>query len=261
MDSHDSASTDEEGPHGIYVNRLPQTDALEGQTVGAALGTDVVTLRFADGTVAWSHRDGPSGTDAYDAVEVADGTFFVDIWRRSHDEREAWTLIADRTSGRALSVLTTVGEHERPGRPRVGQTITAGVLLGPGGEPAATAPPTETRDLLGKRLFNEYSPEIVFEHVYLNSRLCAWQCLRGEQPGHGDCDDASYWRLSEGRYVFTFRERLIPCASVLFLDLTALRSTGKFLSIEEDGRIRNGGIGARLHMLADARYPCGYAPV
>ncbi|MGW3995214.1 MoaF C-terminal domain-containing protein [Amycolatopsis sp. NPDC004772] len=235
---------------------LPQTSALEGWAMSLELDGEIVTLGFADGIAGWSHHDGRSGADPYDAVEVAPDIFFIDVWRRSHSEREALTLIVDRTSGRAMSVLTTVNDHAVPGKPRITQTFAAGTLAGVDVEQS----PAETRDLLGRRLVTVYSPELVYEHVYLNSRLCAWQCIRGDEPGKADCDEATYWRFAENLYVFAFRERMIPCASVILLDLTRSRSTGKFLEIE-DGKIHNGGIGSDLHLLPAATYPDGLSPL
>jgi hypothetical protein len=73
----------------------------------------------------------------------------------------------------------------------------------------------------------------------LSSRRCAWQCLVREQRGHGDVDLATACKFDEKRYVFIFREFIIPVASVFFRNVVDLRSTGKFLIVTEDGNIAN----------------------
>lgn len=249
----------EELAYGIDTNRLPQTDALEGTGFRIRAGEQTISLEFGDRRVAWQETGGARGADPYDAVEVAGDTFFVDLWRRSHAEREALTLIVNRTTGRTLSILTTVRERDVSGEPRVAQAFAAGVLLDR--DPPAGEAPEETRDLLGKRIFNDYSPSHFYEHIYVNSQRYCWQCLRGVQQGHGDCDLASYWRFAEGQYVFAFREFRIPVASVLFFDFDTMRSTGKFLGVESDGRIRNGAAGAHIQVLSETRYPDGVQPV
>lgn len=244
--------------YGIDTNRLPQTDALEGSELEIVTDDGTLDLRFADRQVTWSESTGASGSDPYDAVEVAPDTYFLDIWRKSHNEREALTLIVDRTRGRSLSILTHVREQAVPGEPIVTQTFTPGTLAGV--EPAGPAP-EETRDLLGKRLFNDYSPNHYYEHVYINSKRYCWQCLKGVQQGHGDVDMASYWKFNDDQYLFTFREFRIPVASVLFLNFQTKRNTGKFLGLESDGRIKNGQAGAVIELLSETRYPDGVEPV
>lgn len=241
---------------GIDTNRLPSTDALNGTSLEIDAGGSRLSLFFAFGEVAW--RDGEiEGHDEYDAVEVADGTFFIDVWRKSHSEREALTLLANCATGSALSILSRVREHPVPGEPQVSQVFTPGTVVGiPGAEP-----PCETRDLLGKRLFNDYSPNHLYEHVYLNSERYCWHCLRGVQQGHGDCDLASYYKFADDQYVFAFREFRIPVASVFFLDFTTSRSTGKFIGIEGDGTLNNSYAGAHIQLLSTTSYPDGVEPI
>jgi hypothetical protein len=57
-----------------------------------------------------------------------------------------------------------------------------------------------------------YSPLHLYEHVYLSSERYAWQCLRGEQRGHGDVDLSTLWKFADGLYLFCFREFVIPVA-------------------------------------------------
>jgi len=249
---------------GIDAHRLPASDRLRGSVV--VLDTeDGGSWRLAfdgDGGVAWRHSPaaGPAteGSDDADVVEVNPGTFFVDVWLRSLRAAEAVTFLVSTVSGRALVVLTHVRDHHPEGEPRVAQSFAAGVIRG---VTTSGAAPALTRDLIGRRLFNDYSPRHHYEHVYLNSGRYVWQCFAGVQRGHGDCDLATYHRFAQDQYVFCFREFRIPVASVLFLDFTTMRNTGKFFGVEGDGRLSNAGCGAIVRWLGEGiDYPNGSEP-
>lgn len=251
---------------GIATNRLPRTDALAGTELALSLadGTEL-TLAFRNpGSLDWEEAGaaaagGGSGSgDWYEAVEVDDAVYFVDVTFASRPS-EALTLIVSLPTRRALSVRSTVADEPTPGTPRVGQVFLAGTLTGdqaPSGDV-----PGPTRDLIGRRALYRYSPNHLYEHTYLSSERYCWQCLEGVQRGHGDVDLATTYRFAEGRYVFTFREFRIPVASVFFFNLDTARSTGKFLGVTGDGRIENAPAGAHIIPLDQATYPEGVAPV
>jgi hypothetical protein len=254
--------TYEELAYGIDTNRLPATDALAGADLPIRLNDgSTLHLRFEDGErLSWSETDGATrrtGVDAYDAVAVDNSTYFVDFWPRQA-ERDAYTVVVDTSTGRALTVLSTVAPEPVEGRPRVGQLFRIGAV---GDAPPSGFEPRETRDLIGKRILNDYSPNHLYEHIYVNSNRYCWQCLAGVQKGHGDCDLASYYKFDEGRYLFTFREFRIPVASVFFFNMDTMRSTGKFLGIEGDGHINNSYAGAHISVLSTTTYPDGVSPV
>ena len=145
-----------------------------------------------------------------------------------------------------------VAPEPTPGQPQVSQIFSPGVL----GEGAlGGTEPAPSRDLIGLRAHYRYSPNHLYEHTYLSSERYCWQCLEGEQRGHGDVDLASVYKIAEGRYVFTFREFKIPVASVFFLNFEDRMSTGKFLGITGDGAIANNPAGATLQRMSQTFYP------
>ncbi len=248
---------------GIATNRLPGSDALAGRELCLNLPTGTWMLRPASNhEMRWTEhgeRSG-SGSDWYEAVEVAPGTFFVDMTFSSRPA-EALTLVLNLASRRVLAVLSRIRSAEEAGaEPRVRQDFWPGTL---GDDPAAASGevPAETRDLIGLRTFQTYSPQHTYEHTYLSSQRYAWQCLVGVQRGHGDVDMASYWRIEDGLYLFTFREFLIPVASVFLFNFRDLRSTGKFLGITGDGAVSNSPAGAFITKASMTFYPAGAAPV
>lgn len=248
---------------GIDTNRLPATDALAGTELVVTLEGDTRLAYRFDGpsSVAWSLDGGEapgSGSGWYSAVELGDDTLFVDA-RFDERPRESLTLIADTRTHAALAIRCAIDEEKQPGHPRVRQVFTPGVV----GEPGTTAtvpPPAPTRDLVGKRALHRYSANHLYEHVYLSSGRYCWQCLEGVERGLADVDPATTYRFDEDRYLLAFREYVLDVASVFFLDLRAMRSTGKFFGITEDGVVENAATGAHITMIGPAAYPAGVEP-
>ena len=247
---------------GIDTNRLPNTDALAGQELIVTLSSgQVLTYQFEDQeSMAWKDGDS-SGKDWYEAVVVAPDVYFIDTLCTSQP-RDARTLIVNTDTRRVLSILSHVREDEEKveGEPLVTQLFETGVVGDPAQPPNGLLP-APTRDLIGLRTFNRYSPNHLYEHVYLSSQRYCWQCLVGEQRGHGDVDLATTYKFDEQLYLFTFREFIIPVASVFFYNFDEMRSTGKFLGVTGDGKIQNNPSGATIHMASMTFYDKEWAPV
>ncbi|GAA1917693.1 molybdenum cofactor biosynthesis F family protein [Microbacterium aoyamense] len=260
-----SASTDpaleewrtyDEFAAGIDTYRLPNV-SLDGQSIRIVLDDgSAIELAFAADSVTWS-ADGtiatPSGTqDPYDAVHVRQGVFFVNLPLASRD-RTALTLVFSTTTHRALAVLSTIASEAVEGVPQVGQVFWAGTL--DGGE-ARGDTPAASRDLIGKRNVYRYSPNHLYEHVYLSSERYCWQCIEGVQRGHGDTDLSTVWKFDEGLYLFCFREFRIAVASVWLHDLGyPLRTTGIFLGLNGAGEAEHSRAGGHIYPLGSVSYP------
>lgn len=256
----EAAPTDEwrsydEFAAGIDTYRLPSAD-LSGSTLDIAL-TDGPTLHleFVDAaTVTWT-ADGVlagSGTDPYDAVAVREDVTFVNLPFASR-EREALTIVYSTRTHRALAAHSVIAEEHDGDVPQVGQTFWAGVLQG--GDPTGEAP-AASRDLIGKRNVYRYSPEHLYEHVYMSSERYMWQCLQGVQRGHGDVDLSTVWKFDDGLYLFCFREFKIAVASVWLHDLGYdLRTTGIFLGLNGQGASEHSKAGGHIYPLGAVSYP------
>lgn len=248
---------------GIDTNRLPATEGLSGTELVVSLeGGSRLAYRF-DGwsLLDWDLAGGDaprSGRGWYEAIDVGDDTLFVDA-RFDDRPRETLTLIADMRTKAALAIACRLDEDKQPGLPRVRQTFTPGVVGEPGAS-ATVAPPEPTRDLIGRRALHRYSKNHLYEHVYLSSERYCWQCLEGVERGLADVDAATMYRFDEDRYLLSFREYVLDVASVLFLDLRAMRSTGKFFGLTEAGVVENAPTGAHITMIGPAAYPAGVEP-
>lgn len=242
---------------GIDTYRLP-SGLLAGRRVGLSLDDgERLELAFDEGTVRWTGggalaQEAPA-VDPYDAVEVREGVHFVTLPLESR-ERESITVVLSAPTGRAIVVLSRIADDETPDDvPRVGQTFWAATI--DGAEPSGDAP-GPSRDLIGKRNVYRYSPEHLYEHVYVSSLRYAWQCLEGVQRGHGDMDLSTVWKLDDGLYLFCFREFRIAVASVWLHDLGyQLMTTGNFLGLTGDGRSEHSKAGGHVYPLGSVAYP------
>ncbi|MET8995864.1 MoaF C-terminal domain-containing protein [Amycolatopsis sp. Hca4] len=210
-------------------------------------------------------RDDDGGPGRVVDAEIAAGeTFLVDddLYYVQHhpspDAREAVSLFLDLRDGRALVVTTTIGDH---GTPRVTQEFRPATIDGfdVRGEPMA--PSTA---LIGRRVLWVYSREHAYEHVYLSPHWYTWQCLAGPERGLADTDENTVYRLRPGIHVFTWREKVIPCASVTVADhrnARALRSHGVLFGLDATGeRPAHFTFGAHGRLLSTTVHPAGYDP-
>ncbi|TCO59885.1 MoaF C-terminal domain-containing protein [Actinocrispum wychmicini] len=248
MTSDEEWRTYDEFAAGIATYRLPNAD-LTGRELSITLD-DGTTLDLCFEDAAHVVRDGVK--DPYDAVAVRADVFFVNLPLTSV-EGEALTIIFSTTTHRAVAVRSVIGAEDVAGVPRVSQTFWTGTTNG--GPPSGEVP-GPSRDLIGKRNIYRYSPDHLYEHVYISSQRYAWQCLEGVQRGHGDMDLSTVWKFADGLYLFCFREFRIAVASVWLHDLGyALRTTGVFLGLTGDGRSEHSRAGGHIYPLGTVSYP------
>lgn len=237
---------------GIDGNRLPATDALAGTKLRIADQRGQWSLAFASADSAvLTDVTGAEHAAWYEAVPVRADLHFLTV-RPANGPRGADVLIVHGGTGRVLAINSRVAGQPVPGQPRVSQEFWPGGLAD--GE-VTGAEPGPTRDLIGLRALYRYSPNHLYEHVYLSSERYAWQCLVGEQRGHGDVDLASTWKIASQLYVFTFREFAIPVAATWLYDLNAGRTVGTFVGLSGDGQIMVAPGGALITQLGRVEYP------
>lgn len=244
---------------GIDHNRIPMTEALVGQIFTITLNNDrEMTLEFKEKHAVLVTVGGKAELEWCEAVEVCENTYFIDMTYKTKPTISE-TLIINTQTLRVLSIECNVrSSGEALGEPRVAQVYTPGTIAG--GEPSGMEP-APTRDLIGLRALYRYSPNHLYEHVYISSERYSWQNLVGVQRGHGDTDMATTYQFSHNQYVFGFREFIIPVASVFFYDWDRMKSTGKFLGVTGAGDIENSQAGADIEKLSMTYYRPGEEPV
>lgn len=242
---------------GIDTFRRPNVDFSGQSLVINYDAKGVIELDFVDAsTVTWAASGAivaAAGTsDPYDAVSTREGVYFLNLPLTSR-EREAITIVYSTHTSRAIVAHSVIQPEKIEGTPQVTQEFYAGTIEGgtiSGDEPGPS------RDLIGMRNIYRYSPNHLYEHVYVSSERYAWQCLEGAQRGHGDMDLSTVWKLDEGLYLFCFREFRISVASVWLHDLGyGLNTTGIFLGISAAGESMHSTAGGYIYPLGTVRYP------
>lgn len=226
---------------GFDASKAEPSSDLDGKTftVVDARGTRV-SHTFGAGTVAWDYTPGAGDTteaaahtDPCEVVRVDEDLYYAQFHHEYLPE-ECVSLFLDLRSGKALSVISLLGTAS-VGTTAVRHVFVTGdiVEVDAQGEPAAP-----TTELIGRRVLWVYSSVHAYEHVYLSPHWYTWQCLAGPEQGLADTDENTVWRLRPGIYVFTWREKVIPCGSVTVADhrdAKALRAHGVLFGTDETG--------------------------
>lgn len=213
---------------GFDANKAAVVDDLHGRAfvLHDDGGAPDRAVRFTGEHVEW---DG--ATDACETFLVDDDLYYVQF-HPAANPRTAVSLVLDLRDGRALVITTRIGDS---GTPRVTQQFQPATIDGITVRGQAMAPSTS---LIGRRAMWVYSEDHAYEHVYLSPHWYTWQCLAGPERGLADTDENSVYRVRGGIYVFTWREKVIPCASVTIADhrdARALRSHGVLFGLDATG--------------------------
>jgi hypothetical protein len=229
---------------GFDANKAPHSLDLVGREVAVVdeRGTRIVH-RFNEHTVDWEYQPGAGDpteaaakTDAYEAVKVDEELYYVQF-HHEYLPNEAVTLVLDFRSGHALAVISVILPEPEAGKTRVQQIFVPSQIEGIELSGEAPAP---TTTLIGRRVQWVYSPVHAYEHIYLSPQWYTWQCLAGPERGLADTDENSVWQIRPGIYVFAWREKVIPCASVTIADhrdARAIRSHGVLFGLDESGEV------------------------
>jgi hypothetical protein len=252
----DEWRTYDEFAAGIDTYRLPDADLGGTSLVVVFDGGPRLSLEFIDADrVRWSSTgtiEVTAAEDPYEAVRVRPDVLFVNVPFTSR-ERESLTIVVSTTSHRAVGVHSIIRSEATEDVPQVAQIFWAGVIEGTAASGEIPAP---SRELIGRRNIYRYSPEHLYEHVYLSSERYAWQCIQGVQRGHGDVDMSTVWKFDEGLYLFCFREFKIAVASVWLHDLGyQLMTTGNFLGLNGAGESEHSRAGGHIYPLGSVTYP------
>lgn len=252
---------------GFDENKAELSHDLDGRTVTVTddRGTRIVHT-FAAGAVSWDYQPGTgdtiaaaSHTDSCEVFRVDDGLYYAQF-QHEHHPTEAVSLFLDLHSGWALSVIAMLGERT-PEQVAMNHVFVVGRIEEHEQNGQA---PTPTNELIGRRVLWEYSHQHAYEHVYLSPHWYSWHCLAGPERGLADTDENSTWRLRPGIYVFTWREKVIPCGSVTVADhrdVKTMRSHGVLFGESENGlRPTHFTFGAHGQLLSRTIHPEQYDP-
>ena len=252
---------------GFDAGKAEPSNDLVGRTFTAVddRGTRIAHT-FGEGTVSWVYEPGEGDptlpaaqTDACEVVRVDEDLYYAQF---HHDylPHEAVTLVLDLRSGYALAVISILGEAAA-GRTAVQHIFAPSRIeeLPQNGEA-----PAPTDELIGRRVLWVYSSEHAYEHVYRSPHWYTWHCLAGPEQGLADTDENTVWRLRPGIFVFSWREKVIPCGSVTIADhrsQKALRAHGVLFGTDESGSGQTHfTFGAHGRLLSNTVHPAEYDP-
>jgi hypothetical protein len=239
---------------GFNKNKLPAANELADRKF---------QLFFADGRVVnYAFQDlnhlteivkGGVRRENYEAIQEAPGIYFVDFVRKGQPRRSV-TMCLNLNTGQALVIDTTVPTWREVNYSflnRMSQgldlsPIKAVILQASINKPQANTGSTErTEDLVGRRVQYIYSRQHTYEHVYLNRRFYAWQCLKGPEMGIADADICDYVKIASYIYLFLWREKVVPTVGIVIINFRDMRSNGKIFGLDiPSGKLVNFTMGA-----------------
>ncbi|MEV7661142.1 MoaF C-terminal domain-containing protein [Paenarthrobacter sp. NPDC089316] len=217
---------------GFDANKAPAVQDLAGQQFAVRSEGGPMTFSFDDEEVQWAAA-GHAGTAPYEAFAVAEDLYYAQ-WHSPVEPDQAVSLILDLANGRALYIGATLG-RATPSSVAVQHDFRAGTLDGFNATGTEIA---ESTGLIGRRVEWVYSESHAYEHIYLSPTWYTWQCLAGPERGLADTDSNTVFQVRPGIFVFTWREKVIPCGSVTIADHRdphAIRSHGSLFGWDEAG--------------------------
>jgi hypothetical protein len=240
----------------LAMHRAPSTQALAGETITLVYDHgEELTLEFGTADLRWRSTNGQSGQDAYDAVELRDGVFFVH--HASHDAELGRSHVIDRAGRRAVT-----GWDDASGRDVLRRFVHAARLADHDG---AYVPISESRELIGRRAYCQYSGEAALEHVYLNSAAIVWQWLLLPDDPRFDVlrtevgiEAVSMRKVGEDLFFLTLNDGG-PVGLTLLMDFAQKRNVGMLFGRVSSGLLSR-PVGANIVLLNEATYPAGFAP-
>ena len=235
------------------------TDALAGRTLSLVDGAGTETTCVFTGAHQVEITGAGSALSApYDATLVRDDIYLVDIMIESSDCYDAvpglpleqtWALHL----GTGTVTSTTSFVHERPDGSRWVRSVDEHLWLadGPRG-----APHQLSSGMVGKRVLWQYSDTDRYDHVYMNARNFAWQCVAGVEEGLTELDRTRAYEVAPDLFFFGWSEHVQPVESMLFVDLEHMKTFGRMFGWEHrTGEILHHQFGARGVLLNETRYP------
>ncbi|MFE4197667.1 MoaF C-terminal domain-containing protein [Paenarthrobacter sp. NPDC056912] len=217
---------------GFDANKAATVHDLAGHQFSVRSDGGPMTFNFDDEEVHWAAA-GHAGTSAYEAFAVADELYYAQ-WQCPLEPDLAISLVVDLSNGRALYIGASLGAASRSSL-AVRHEFRPGTLEGFTVRGQAI---TESTALIGRRVEWVYSDSHAYEHIYLSPTWYTWQCLAGPERGLADTDSNTVYQVRPGIFVFTWREKVIPCGSVTVADhrdVRAIRSHGSLFGWNEAG--------------------------
>jgi len=239
----------------LTKRRMPSTTVLDGETITLAYDEgEELTLELGGDRLRWRTRDGQRGEDTYDAVELRPGVFF--LHHASHDVGIGRSHVIDRPAGRAITAWDDAGG------PVLRRAVHAARMADHAGP---YVPIAETRELIGRRAYCQYSDEAALEHVYVNSAVILWQWLLLPDDPRFDAlktevgiEAVSMRKVGDGLFFLVLNDGG-PVGLTLLMDFAQARNVGLLFGRTPAGLLSR-PVGADIVFLNNTQYPAGFEP-
>lgn len=246
-------------------NVLEYVYDLEGKTLDCYMENGwIIKHTFHSGdSLTWEilkgEGAGEKATESYTATCIREGIYFVDFIK-SQEKGTSVSLVINLNTNNGTANINTMPSREETMRPAYQRVMDGDLLTAVNSIFLQFTIGTEytegrghqiTDELIGKRVQYTYSPHESYEHVYLNESYYAWQCLRGVEKGLADTDLCHFYKIDEQLYFFVWREKIIPTAGVIMIDLKRLKTTGKIIGYDgtDFDKLNNFPVGAYAKVL------------
>jgi len=252
------------------ANTLEYVNDLEGNTFDFYMenGWLIRHVFNSDSSLTWEILEGNGAgekvTESYTATSIREGIYFVDFIK-SKEKATSVSLVMNLNTDNGTAIINRMPSKEETMRPAY-QRVMEGDLLTPidsafvqftiGTAYTQGRGHQLTDELIGKRIQYTYSPHESYEHVYLNQSYYTWHCLSGVEKGLADTDLCHYYKIDEALYLFVWREKIIPTAGVIIVDLQKLKTTGKIIGYDgtDFEELNNFSVGAYAKLLNETKH-------
>lgn len=250
-------------PGEVTMSELfPNHDGLRPLAVSDLAGR-TVEIAFEDGTAAaLTFKEGAvdvkvnqygswfllAGQVECEVLPVRDNVLAAAI----NDKRtnSSYVVVLDFPNSRALAVHTQI----LPGPSGVGER-TSFVQGSIGG--AAYERFELTRELVGKRVYWQYSESHQFEHIYIEPNRYCWHGIKGPEAGMGGVEPASAYKIGDDLYLFSWSDTSVAFNGTIIINMRAAVSCAGRLYGWERAEQRGWQlvVGARGRLLNETVYP------
>lgn len=256
-------------------NELQHTEDLAGTTLDLHLENGwVIRHEFGPGQVLIREMvegEDPDptapvrATESYRATSLREGFYLVDFVK-SYKPTQSISLVLDFKRSICLAVIADLPSREQTFKSLFQRVLEREILTpmhltvihGAIGQPFGVQTPRHqrTEEMIGKRILHRYGPKDAYEHIYLNPEFYTWHCIQGPEVGLADTDQANYFNLDDGLYLFVWLEKVIPTEGLIMIDLKRLKTSGKIFGYEGDdfGKTSNTPVGAVLTVMNETSY-------
>jgi hypothetical protein len=251
---------------GLSENMTPQnTDFIGRELLLYYENGDTIRYKIIDeDTLKWETIEGESkgntGVASFYCASPRENIYLID-YVASYGDTKRVSLVLDIQREICLTVIGILPTEEEANIPMWVRARDKMPLTAVKAEyshasigkafTASTSKFERTSDIVGLRSQYTYASRELYEHIYLNEKFSAWQCIRGNERGNADVEQTQYYKISEKLILYVWQEKVVPTHGLVLEDFEALRSYGAIYGYEgfDFNRVINIPVGSYIKEL------------